>query len=426
MIVAMSGTKGATLAADLPKRIPMTARPTFGSSNALSGAPVHGRFAGILLGCVRDLPIESSLCGAVPDWPGLLAAAEYHGLAPLLYSKATGCSEIPEDIAGRLRDAYLDSAKRGLFLTGCLLLLLDRFEEAGVPVVPLKGPVLAEMLYCSPKRETDPAWRPFSDLDLLVRERDVAAALEILQREGYRLAPHLARLPLRVLKRFGGELILRSGRAGQADLQWETAPADYPFRFDTEVLWRSVRPARLEGREVAALSPECLMLFLCVHGAKHMWSRLMWLGDVGRLAAKRFDWDAAMALAEETRCGRPVLLGLLLAHDLLDAPVPGGILERARKDARVVAHARRVAGRLERAQAGEPSSAELTAFNAGLTDDWRQKARHYAALLKAPTEAELETLALPEQLFFLYYPLRAGRMAWKYGAGLFRRKDEDY
>jgi len=374
----------------------------------------------MLLGCVRDLPLESSLCGAVRDWPGLVAAAEYHGLAPLLYSKVSGCPEVPEEIAGRLRDAYLDSAKRGLFLTGRLLLLLDRFEAAGISVAPLKGPMLAETLY------PDPAWRPFSDLDLLVRERDVAGALQVLDREGYRLAPHMARLPLRTAMRLGGGLILRADRGGQADLQWETAPADYPFRFDAEVLWRSLRPARMAGREVAALSPECLMLYLCVHGAKHMWSRLMWLGDVARLAAKGPDWEAVLALAAETRCERPVLLGLLLAHELLEAPVPDAIVERARANRAVARHARRAASRWERLPPCEPSSAELTAFNAGLAEHWRQKARHWAALAKAPTEAELEWVALPPQLFFLYYPLRAGRMVWKHGAGLFRRKDENH
>ncbi len=82
------------------------------------------------------------------------------------------------------------------------------------------------------------------------------------------------------------------------------------------------------------------MLFLCVHGAKHMWSRLMWLGDVGRLAQAGVDWTAVMKLASETRCERPVLLGLLLANDLLDAPVPEDILERARGERVVTAHAR--------------------------------------------------------------------------------------
>ena len=346
---------------------------------------------------------------AVTNWPSLIEAADYHGLAPLLGSAIHPCpDEISEDDAARLRCAYRDSARRGLFLTTRLLLLLGRFEDAGISVIPLKGPVLAEMLY------PDPALRPFSDLDLLVHAPDVPAALRVLASEGYQLAPHLACLPLRELLELDGDLILRAERFGQADLQWQTAPPDYPFRFDTEVLWRSVRTVGLAGRDVPALSPECLMLFLCTHGAKHMWSRLMWLGDVGRLAQAGVDWTAVMKLASETRCERPVLLGLLLAHDLLDAPVPENVLERASVERVVTVHAERVAERLYRAEPCEPSSWELTAFNASLAERPWQKIRHYAARLKAPTEAELEWIALPSHLFFLYYPLRAGRLLWKY------------
>ena len=107
-------------------------------------------------------------------------------------------------------------------------------------------------------------------------------------------------------------------------------------------------------------------------------------------------------------------MGLLLAHDLLDAPVPTEILSRARAEWRVVSHARKAAERIYRAEPSEPSSVQLTAFNAGLAERPWQKVRHYAALLKAPTEAELEVIALPSHLFFLYYPLRAGRLLWKY------------
>jgi len=349
---------------------------------------------------------------AVTNWPSLIEAAEYHGLTPLLHAKLSSCPGIPEEITLRLRDAYLESAKRGLFLTARLLVLLDHFADAGIQSVPLKGPVLAEALY------PDPALRPFSDLDLLVHERYVPAALRLLRGEGYQLAPHLEQLPPKALMRLGGDLILRSAQGGQADLKWETAPSDYPFRFDAELLWRSLRPARLAGSPVAALSPECLMLFLCVHGAKHMWSRLMWLGDVRRLVQAGVDWTAVMKLASETRCERPVLMGLLLAHDLLDAPVPEDILERARGERVVTGHARHVAERLYRAEPCEPSSWELTAFNASLAERPRQMIRHYAALLKAPTEAELEWIALPSHLFFLYYPLRAARLLWKYLARL--------
>lgn len=347
-------------------------------------------------------------------WDALAEAAEYHGLAPILYHTLdSACPElIPENVARRLHDCYRDSAKRNVLLTARLFALLDAFEAKSIAVVPLKGPLLAELLY------PDPVLRPFSDLDLLIGEHDVPGALDLLEQEGYRLALHLARLPLRSLRRLGGELILRSDSGGQVDLKWETAPFDYPFRFDVQVLWRSLRPGRIAGREVAALAPDCLMLFLCVHGTKHMWSRLQWLGDVARLAQTGPHWNAVMALAAETCCERPVLLGLLLAHDLLDAPVPDDIQERARADRAVVSHARIVAERLYRAEPYEPSSIQLTAFNASLAEHSWHKVRHYAALLKAPTEAELEVITMPSQLFFLYYPLRAVRMLWKYFARL--------
>jgi hypothetical protein len=366
--------------------------------------PSNNLAAALLAGARAAGPLP-----AVTNWPGLLDAADYHGLGPLVDAAIRPCPDgVPEDAAARLHAAYRDSVRRGLFLTTRLLLLLGRFENAGIPVIPLKGPVLAEALY------PDMALRPFSDLDLLVHERDVPAALRLLQQETYQLAPHQARLSPHALIGLGGDLILRSPDAGQADLQWQTAPSDYPFRFDTEVLWRSLRPTRLAGRPVAALSPECQMLFLCVHGAKHMWSRLMWLGDVGRLAQAGIDWTAVMKLASETRCERPVLLGLLLAHDLLDAHVPEDTLERARGERVVTAHARHVAERLYRAEPCEPSSWQLTTFNAGLAERPWQRIQHYAARLKAPTESELEWIALPSQLFFLYYPLRAGRLLWKY------------
>jgi hypothetical protein len=221
--------------------------------------------------------------------------------------------------------------------------------------------------------------------------------------------------------RLGGELMLRADGGPLVDLQWETAPTHYPFRFDAEVLWRSLRPGRIAGRDVATLAPDCLMLFLCVHGGKHMWSRLQWLGDVARLAQTGLDWNAVIALAAQTHCERPVLLGLLLAHNLLGAPVPDAVLGRARSDQTVVLHARRAAERLCRADPSEPSSLQVIAFNASLAARPWQKIRHCTAWLKAPTEAELQVIVLPSQLFFLYYPLRAGRLLWIYCAQLLRR-----
>lgn len=375
----------------------------------------------LLFLCARAEPPDASEIRALVQqglaWDVLIDAAEYHNLAPCLHvSLERACPDlVPATVAASFREAYRDSARRNLVLTVRLSELLDAFAAEGLPVVPLKGPVLAESLY------SDPVLRPFSDLDLLVRKQDVPAAIRLLNRQGYTLGGHLARLSLPALLRVQSDLIFRRERGAQVDLQWETGPADYPFRFDTEILWRSLTRTQFAGREVPGLSPESLLLFLCVHGAKHMWSRLYWLGDVARLLRTQPAWPQALELATEAGCIRPLLLGLLLAHDLLEAPVPAGILERARAERMIQPPARQVVARLRRIPPAEPQGLEATAFSARMAERTWHKVRHYAAILKAPSEAELALFPLPEPLFFLYYPLRAVRLILKFSRRLHGR-----
>jgi hypothetical protein len=345
------------------------------------------------------------------DWDALVDAAEFHGLGPILSCALDrACPElVPENIAGRLRSSYRDSAKRHLIFTVGLLALLDSFESEGIAVVVLKGPALAESLY------PDPALRPCSDLDLMVRKQDVPGALRVLTREGYKMDAHLARIPLQTLLGIHSELVLRQERAAPVDLHWDIGLADGSFRFDPEILWRSLRPLRIGKREVSSLSPESLMLFLCVHGARHLWSRLQWMGDVARLARTQPDWDVILDLATEAGCGTPLFLGLLLAQELLAAPIPDAILERARRADGVERLASDVALRLNRISPSEPEGLEMARFNARSAKRTWKKIQCYAALLRAPSDVELELLPLPERLFFLYYPIRSARLALKYG-----------
>jgi hypothetical protein len=55
-------------------------------------------------------------------------------------------------------------------------------EGRGIPAIPYKGPVLAASLY------EDLAVRPFSDLDILIKRKDVLKAMDLMTSLGYR--PH--------------------------------------------------------------------------------------------------------------------------------------------------------------------------------------------------------------------------------------------
>ena len=75
---------------------------------------------------------------------------------------------------------------------------------------------------------------------------------------------------------------------------------------------------------------------LCVHGAKHFWERLAWIVDIAQLVTVReVDWKLLSEIAAERKCSRLLLLGLYLAHEVVGAPLPESVLQRARSDSRV-------------------------------------------------------------------------------------------
>jgi len=150
--------------------------------------------------------------------------------------------------------------------------------------------------------------------------------------------------------------------------------------------------------------------------------RLIWLADIARLVRLTLDWTEAFDLAVHARCARPVLLGLLLAHDVLDAGSPDALLDRARADRSVTAAAAHVTSYLRRTVLAHPTTMELTRFNARLAEAPWDKVRHYAALLRAPAEPDLALVSLPPALFPLYYPVRFARLAAKYVPQVFRHR----
>ncbi len=66
---------------------------------------------------------------------------------------------------------------------------------------------------------------------------------------------------------------------------------------------------------------------LCAHGAKHGWTRLVWICDVAAIVANHPDLDWAVVVDEARRLGieRMLRIGLPLARDLVGCGVPGAV-----------------------------------------------------------------------------------------------------
>jgi len=110
----------------------------------------------------------------------LLSFAGQNGVAALLYKKLSGKagSTIPASVLASLKNEYL----RTLVLNTNLLKKAHEINSIlrnkGVEPVFLKGILLAPFLY------RDPALRPMGDIDLLVSEKEVQEAYDVLIEEG--------------------------------------------------------------------------------------------------------------------------------------------------------------------------------------------------------------------------------------------------
>jgi len=171
------------------------------------------------------------------------------------------------------------------------------------------------------------------------------------------------------------------------------------------------------GREVLTLAAEDLLSALCVHGSKDFWERISWIADVAELIQRQtgLDWDRAFRTAESLRAERMLHVGLALANDLSQAPMPEDIRKRVRDDAEAVALAREVGERTLSRNLSGVSAGKRMRFRRrmvrGMLAGWRYSLR----LAVIPAEEDWEMVQLPRLLAPLYLALRPLRLLAKYG-----------
>jgi hypothetical protein len=381
----------------------------------------------LLLACARvgldaaHAEQVQALLGQGLDWAWLLRAARRHAAAPLLYWHLSRVAPgaIPAPLGDDLRQRFHDNARHSLLLTGELLRLLPLFASRGVRALPFKGPTLAAYAY------GNLALRQFIDLDLLILPADFPRARELLAAEGYR--PGLPLPPAQeeaYLAAAGQVPFVKEGRTCTVELHARFAPRDFYFPLGLERLWPRLRPLSLGGNPVRTLAGEDLLLVLCAHGAKHLWGCLGWVCDVAELlrVQQAMNWAAVADEARTLRCERVLLLGLVLAHDLLQAPVPEEVFRRARGVPAARALAARVAEQIFREADGRAWGLENGLFQLRVRERLRDGLRYALSLALGPTVADWTALRVPASLSFLYYLSRPARLALKYGRLALRRR----
>jgi hypothetical protein len=158
-----------------------------------------------------------------------------------------------------------------------------------------------------------------------------------------------------------------------------------------------------------------------MHGSKHHWERIQWISDIAELVRTidGEDWQSLLQHAKAVGCERVLALGLLLASNLLEAPVPEKVLQKVRSDATarsLEAHARATVF------SDTPGLGEISNYSLKLKERrWDKVRLHfdnyrlYIRRVFKPNEKDRALLPLPAYLFSLYYLVRPIRLIKCYG-----------
>jgi Uncharacterised nucleotidyltransferase len=344
------------------------------------------------------------------DWPLLLALGDEHGVLVLLSARLRDFNDAiaPPELREQLQHWQRVQAVFSLSLTAELFRLLDQFAASGIETLAIKGPALSVRCY------GDAGARQYSDLDLIVRDRDILRCTEAMISLG-----HAPKIPLPAIQagKFPGEYVF-TRRDTKLLVEFHTERTfryhPRPLRVD-KLFERQVRVC-FDGHDVPALSTEDELLLICIHGAKHFWERLMWIADVTALISRQpVDWDRAYTVAREVEAERMLHVGLRLAADLLQARLPAHVADELRSDSRATRLAGQIIGRLPQGNSTPGSLLQRAAFRMKMRGGFWRGASYLLRLSLSPTEEDWVPGAEGKRAWLLDAAGRPFRLARKHG-----------
>lgn len=250
------------------------------------------------------------------DWEVFLRVAKRHRIQALAFQGIAG--HAPPEVVETLKRSTAGQVQSDLGLAGETVRLTRLLTGAGIPTACLKGASLSMLAF------GNLALRHSRDIDLLVDPGKALEADALLQSAGYEITmpkgPHNAVQKRRWMERRKHMEYRHSSSGKQLELHWRLF--DNPLLSDGRAaLSECVQVGMAGGLTVPTLDRRSLLLYLCVHGANHMWSRLKWITDLAALLAQNpGDVQQLLDDAEQCDCIRAVAQALLLSRGLFATP----------------------------------------------------------------------------------------------------------
>jgi Glycosyltransferase (GlcNAc)/Uncharacterised nucleotidyltransferase len=257
------------------------------------------------------------------DWEYLYEIASQYQVLPLLYWTIDRNFQeiVPTEITERLQKDFEMFSRYNIFLSQELIDILCLFESHEICAIPLRGPLLAAIAYCNL------SLRQFHELDILVHQKDIQKAQQLIVSYGYNLCAELV-----------GECeFLHPQRQIRLYLQQSIRPNYTPLSLKFEDLWLCKRSISVAGARIFGLQPEDILLILVAQSARSFLEEkplLIRLCDVSELISNHQEMNWVYILTQSRNMGNQTILffSLLLTTDVFGTILPEEIQDKMRTD----------------------------------------------------------------------------------------------
>jgi len=344
--------------------------------------------------------------------------ANLHGVTPQLHTALKkNKALLDKEQTQSIQHTQQNILKQNLLLTAHLLSITKALDQYHFPYLSIKGPTLSHELYANI------AMRQFSDIDLFVNVTDIHAISNILISLDFEPILPLSLLSRKKFLELDNDFSFKHKKSHTLiELHWKLFPIRHKMPLDFTELYKTSKKLKIQQRNIHTLSETHNLLYLALHGAKHIFERYEWVYDLDQLMRTypHIDLEQLYLDAKKIQVEVPFLLGVFLSHHLFKTPLSDTfktyhtphIEELMQKVLHYYNEGFVYWDEYDKKQARFLFLADL------FQDKQSKKSQLFTALFKT-TPVDVITFNLPDNLAFLYPFLRPFRLVYKH---LFTKK----
>jgi hypothetical protein len=276
------------------------------------------------------------------DWSLVVRHALVESVGPQLYwalSEAGMTSLLPKPELEHLRAVYFGTRMKNEQNLRELETLTGLFDQAGIPVVALKGVCFALTIY------RDIGLRPMVDIDLLVPDTKISEAVRIAETLGYTDTDTEPEALSGLNQFLRGEVSLRKSGMPFTMLELHNSLlVDVSFTYAVPVDWfwehtelMTESSSRVNLKNLHILAPHAQLLYAAAHSMLKHGARntdLRWRYDLDRMIrfhARLLDWDVILHQAKVFQWSSALAAALSQTYDYFNTPIPEHVLSALSK-----------------------------------------------------------------------------------------------